>query len=315
MGESPAWGNVSGPAAWQLTPADRARYFLPEHWNEPDSYVAKLAGCSVTTARRARLELERAGVIPHREPDLSEDAWRPGRTWHARKRQGLSAWQRACLELEADPEGSDGLLAERAGCGRTAVSEARQQLEREGVIPVIPAERRRRREVLIREHLERLIRDTAPMPDLAAGLCASGRYDPDLWTPGTPAQRAEAIRICQRCPVMQPCRDWAVANLMTPDKSIVIGGLSSNARVTLRRQREREQLAAARPQLWGMPKINLLKTHCSRCSRPLHGANLLVTTRRDGRQSRRCRHCHRRSARESARRVRAQRRAAAAPAA
>ena len=39
-------------------PADRARIALLDYWDEPDAYVGKLAGCSATTARRARIELE-----------------------------------------------------------------------------------------------------------------------------------------------------------------------------------------------------------------------------------------------------------------
>jgi hypothetical protein len=188
-------------------PADRARYFLIDHWPEPDAYVAKLADCGTTTARRARLELESLGAIPHREPDLSEDAWRPGRTWHdaAGKREGLSPHQRACLELEADPHASDQRLSDRASCSHTVVRDARRELEAAGVIDVIPASERERR-TLDGQRLDTWhATELPPMPpELRQGLCLASP-DPDLWLASTdPARRAEAISTCHACPALHP---------------------------------------------------------------------------------------------------------------
>jgi hypothetical protein len=59
---SSAWVPNPSPAL-SPGPADRARYWLIDHWDEPDAYVAKLADCGTTTARRARQELEAEGVI------------------------------------------------------------------------------------------------------------------------------------------------------------------------------------------------------------------------------------------------------------
>lgn len=87
---------------------------------------------------------------------------------------------------------------------------------------------------------------------LAAEMSADWRdqascrdHDPDLWfLPGRPdtvaarRQIAEAKAICRRCPVRQPCAEWAVYALPHG----IAGGLTEDERQTLRRR------DAAQPQ-------------------------------------------------------------------
>jgi WhiB family redox-sensing transcriptional regulator len=66
------------------------------------------------------------------------------------------------------------------------------------------------------------------------GLCLT--EDPDLFFPigdgpHAAAQTATAIAVCQRCPVRQPCLDWALAAGTTG----VWGGLDESERRNLRR--------------------------------------------------------------------------------
>ena len=51
-------------------------------------------------------------------------------------------------------------------------------------------------------------------------------------------QIAAAVEVCQRCPVLSECRDWA---LTTPDPAVdhVAGGLTPWQRRTIRRERLR----------------------------------------------------------------------------
>jgi WhiB family redox-sensing transcriptional regulator len=61
------------------------------------------------------------------------------------------------------------------------------------------------------------------------GLCASGRYDPNLWSPlinhEEEAEKAKAI--CYQCPVMLTCQRWALDRKETHG---VWGGLSEGDR-------------------------------------------------------------------------------------
>jgi hypothetical protein len=92
------------------------------------------------------------------------------------------------------------------------------------------------------------------------GLCV-GHPDPDLWQSGRgdPVRRKAAIAICHQCPAEDYCREWAL-QLPVKEWSSIYGGLSANQRVLLKRQREREALAAALPpHVTGMPRINASK--------------------------------------------------------
>jgi DNA-binding Lrp family transcriptional regulator len=228
-------------------PAARARYWLCDYWDEPDSYVAKLADCSKTTVLRVRHELERLGVIPHREPDLSEDAWRPGPTWHSRGLgAGLTPRQRALIEVEADPGASDQRISERAGCSRTTVREARRELERQGEIEAIPAAERERRTQLGQAQDDWQWPEMPPRPEIMArGLCVVGGHDPDLWTSRVLADRAKAIMICQACEARGPCLDWAVEAIPVKESAVIYGGVSAHQRIKIRRQRKAQAAVAA----------------------------------------------------------------------
>lgn len=62
------------------------------------------------------------------------------------------------------------------------------------------------------------------------GLCRSGRYDPDLWSPSGRSfeKRSQAaIDICYDCPVMLSCAKWA---LEKHEEHGVWGGLSEKDR-------------------------------------------------------------------------------------
>lgn len=62
------------------------------------------------------------------------------------------------------------------------------------------------------------------------GLCRSGEYDPDLWSPtGRNFERKSqiAIDICYDCPVMMQCASWALSR---HEEHGVWGGLSEKDR-------------------------------------------------------------------------------------
>jgi hypothetical protein len=63
---------VSSPSL-SPSPADRARYWLVDEWDQADATIAKLADCGLAIARAARAQLEAAGIIPAR----ADDAYRP----------------------------------------------------------------------------------------------------------------------------------------------------------------------------------------------------------------------------------------------
>ena len=229
-------------------PADRARWFLIDQWELPDSALVKLADATPAIVRAVRRELEAAGAIPARDPGLSDDAWTP---------RPPAAGERAQAELLADPARSNLIIADLADCHAETVIKARRELERLGAIPVVGRWQRRRRPGSGRGDqyaartgrtdggLERFT-ELPPQPaSMAQGLCVS-HADPDLWNSGLiPARRKQAIAICLTpCPALADCREWSLC-LPTTEKFAVYGGLSSVARIRLRKQRERERAQAA----------------------------------------------------------------------
>lgn len=62
-------------------------------------------------------------------------------------------------------------------------------------------------------------------------LCA--QVDPEVWFPEKGQSTKDAKRICARCPVQQPCLDWALAK---DERFGVYGGLSERERRKLKRQ-------------------------------------------------------------------------------
>jgi hypothetical protein len=53
------------------------------------------------------------------------------------------------------------------------------------------------------------IQPLPPAPDLSRGLCQPPA--PLWWTSGARAEREAAARICQSCPVLVPCGQWALS--------------------------------------------------------------------------------------------------------
>ena len=73
-----------------------------------------------------------------------------------------------------------------------------------------------------------------PGPWVADGLCA--QTDPELFYPDKGGRSEEAKAICGRCPVIDPCREWA---LSTHEAFGVWGGLSASDRRILIEERRR----------------------------------------------------------------------------
>jgi hypothetical protein len=79
--------------------------------------------------------------------------------------------------------------------------------------------------------------DWAPMPWSDEALCA--QTDPDMWfaervldyvtTDGH--KKAAAIAICQRCPVLEQCRAYAIAD---PHLEGIWGGTTERERIAIR---------------------------------------------------------------------------------
>jgi WhiB family redox-sensing transcriptional regulator len=71
-------------------------------------------------------------------------------------------------------------------------------------------------------------------PWMARGSCRS--VDPDLMfpDPGQNNMHAAAVAICQQCPVIHPCREWA---LEQPELYGIAGGLSRSDRKRIRAER------------------------------------------------------------------------------
>jgi Transcription factor WhiB len=79
------------------------------------------------------------------------------------------------------------------------------------------------------------------MPDLSQGSCVTGSagLDPDTWASGDPGLRQAARAACQACPVLTPCRTWAL--LLPYAEPGVLGGMTpaerANAHAAARRAR------------------------------------------------------------------------------
>jgi hypothetical protein len=268
-------------------PGARARAELCEDPDRLDIVIAKAADCSRTTVLRCRRQLADLGVIPEREPGLSDDAWRP---WPRRGESGEDGpYQRALLEVGLDPHASNQRLAERTRAGRTTVRLARHYLEQQGTIPVIPASERERREPAPRP--PRPPQLPARPPELRQGLCATGEHDPSWWTSRNHA--GKAIEVCGACPVRLACLEYALQlPVRTPG---IWAGLSHHARLQLRKIRQGGEAGAVLPATTrGMPG----QARCSSCGRELSGPNLLVMNRARG-PYRACRWCRRESDRRS----------------
>lgn len=64
-------------------------------------------------------------------------------------------------------------------------------------------------------------------PDLSAGHCVTGtELTPDAWISDDPGLRAKAVEVCGRCPVLEPCRDWARSMASSWRGDVVLGGVA-----------------------------------------------------------------------------------------
>jgi hypothetical protein len=186
------------------------------------------------------------------------------------------------------------VIARLADCNRQTVGRARRQLEETGAIP---ARNRPPEPPVYTPILPKM------PPEMANGLCTRAP-DPDLWSSRRPAERAAAVKVCQRCPALEPCREWSL-NLPVRDESTIWGGMTGAQRIRLKRRRK--AYAPGSPQAGPQDR-------CSTCGRQLSGANLVIMKDASEREFRACRWCKLRANREAKARARARRhQAAAAP--
>lgn len=74
--------------------------------------------------------------------------------------------------------------------------------------------------------IKKLLEDLPPV----GGLCAE--VDPDIFFPEKGESTHAAKRVCQSCPVMAQCLDWAFRN---DERFGVLGGMSAKERQKVRR--------------------------------------------------------------------------------
>lgn len=262
-----AWVPNPSPAL-APSPAARARYWLADHWSEPDSSISKLADCGLAIARAVRRELEAAGAIPERADQLSDDAY------SSSPRTAADLARSALLD---DATRSNPEIASALGITTDQVGDVRRRLVDLGVL----APQRVPRPSLP-QHV--------PMPRspriLTEGHCA-GHEHPGWWTSDDPAERELATQVCQSCHVSAQCLDWALRSVPIADTAIYAGTTASQ------RRRLRAQLGITRPN--ATAAINAAKTTCPECGLPLSGSNLITEAgRRPGSVRRRCPACTRR---------------------
>jgi len=158
-----------------------------------------------------------------------------------------SPGERACLELVRNHYRSDGAIAQAARCSVYTVTRTRHLLEDEGVIGYIEASDRAARTRTPCADPLPFIPAIPPRPAaLSNGTCVS-HPTPQLWeATRNPSRRAQALELCQACPALQPCREWALSLSPLLDRQIgILGGLLVADRDRLRKAR-RQQAAQAR---------------------------------------------------------------------
>ena len=136
----------------------------------------------------------------------------------------LTRGELARRELLANPARLNTEIAKVTGVSAGTVARERHRLGLAGLIsgrigrtqlPVIPAALPER-------------------PRLDGAACASGRHDPGLWTSPRQAERAEAIRVCRSCPVLDACRHWALA--LPSSDSAIWAAMTHTERIAARRE-------------------------------------------------------------------------------
>jgi WhiB family redox-sensing transcriptional regulator len=83
-------------------------------------------------------------------------------------------------------------------------------------------------------------------PDLRRGLCV-GHPDLHIWSPRTAAEQEAALAICRACPVLEPCRAYALSLRTLDDLAVILGGLTADDRARIRRARQRALRKATAP--------------------------------------------------------------------
>lgn len=76
---------------------------------------------------------------------------------------------------------------------------------------------------------------------MVEGSCAS-HPNPDLWY-GETDERMQAKRICDECPMLAQCREWALHEWPTPKYETFPFVIAGMHRVKLKRERERLNIA------------------------------------------------------------------------
>jgi hypothetical protein len=134
------------------------------------------------------------------------------------------AGERARRQLLADPDRSNADIAALIRASSATVQRTRQRLSGAGLAPGRPGSRMP----------VPVIPALPPMPEaMADGLCVR-HPQPDLWSSRVRADRAEAIRVCQRCPALAACRDWSL-NVPARDTGVIWGGMTVQERARMKR--------------------------------------------------------------------------------
>lgn len=82
-----------------------------------------------------------------------------------------------------------------------------------------------------------LIYPVMTTPDLTYGLCQTGEYPADLWHPKSALNRKLAKLICSECPLLGPCRKYAIEQYpLHGSIHVVVGGLTTTE-IRLRREK------------------------------------------------------------------------------
>jgi Transcription factor WhiB len=157
-----------------------------------------------------------------------------------------SPGQRAAAELVINHRRSDHLIAEAARCSHSTVTHVRALLEEDGTIGYLEARDREHRTRTPCADPGPFIPAMPPQPaELRDGLCTR-HPRPRMWeSTRNPTDREAALALCHACPVLQPCRSWALSLPPYADRQIgILGGLLVADRDRLRKARR--EAAAAR---------------------------------------------------------------------
>ena len=77
---------------------------------------------------------------------------------------------------------------------------------------------------------------------------------PDLMDPPTARLTTAALALCRRCPVLQPCRDWALSLSDRSDPGGIAGGMTEEERSRLRSSLARRAVTYARLRAQGLTR-------------------------------------------------------------